>query len=62
MVVLGVGIWLVADKSSFVALIKAVDHEQVQVSEESRTFYVIVCVCRVRGKERGKGKGIYRCD
>ena len=31
-VVLGVGIWIVADKASFLNLIKAVDHEEVKVS------------------------------
>lgn len=31
-IVLGMGIWLLADKASFIGLLKTVEHEQVQVS------------------------------
>lgn len=34
-IVLGIGIWLVADKSSFISLLKSVEYEDVQVSQLS---------------------------
>lgn len=30
-IVLGIGIWLVADQSSFIGLLKSVEHEHIQV-------------------------------
>lgn len=32
-VVLGVGVWLAADKASFIALLKMVENEHIEVSE-----------------------------
>lgn len=37
-IVLGMGIWLLADKASFIGLIKSVEHEQVQVSFSALIF------------------------
>lgn len=36
-IVLGIGIWLVADKSSFISLLKSVEVDHVQVSQREVT-------------------------
>lgn len=43
-VVLGVGIWLAADKASFIALLKMVESENIEVSGILfKLFYLFFC-------------------